>query len=72
MCGKCSQIGKARQGRRAGEGELEKMENPKNTVMVKVDCSELERTIDRLQEKVNRLNEALAEAKRTADSIRLD
>lgn len=48
------------------------MENPKNTVMVKVDCSELERTIDRLQEKVNRLNEALAEAKRTADSIRMD
>ncbi len=45
------------------------MGNPEITMIARLDLSDVEQGLDRLQEKVNRLNAALAEAKRTADTL---
>lgn len=45
------------------------MGNPEITMIEHLDLSDVEQGLDRLQEKVNRLNAALAEAKRTADTL---
>lgn len=45
------------------------MGKPEITMIAHLDLSDVEQGLDRLQEKVNRLNAALAEAKRTADTL---
>lgn len=45
------------------------MGKPEITMIAHLDLSDVEQVLDRLQEKVNRLNAALAEAKRTADTL---
>lgn len=45
------------------------MGKPEITMIAHLDLSDVEQGLDRLQEKVNRLNAALAEAKRTADAL---